>query len=97
MHNVTYRFFEIRVTVLLKLWCHKHPYLKTFFSSVSIFFLCMCVYCFRQFVLVHIQYLAINLSITDFSFMCLQRRGSLELQCLRSFSFPTAGLKRMEI
>ena len=36
MHNVTYRFFEIRVIV--KLWCHKHPYLQTFLSSVFIFY-----------------------------------------------------------
>ena len=53
MHNVTYRFFEIRIIVrvilnemMLELWCHKHPYLQTFFSSVFIF--CVNSNCIRE-------------------------------------------------
>ena len=46
MHNVTYRFFEIRIYLLFKLWCPKHPYLQTFFRSVFIF--CVNSNCIRE-------------------------------------------------
>ena len=45
MHNVTYRFFEIRIIVKV-IWCHKHPYLQTFFSGV--FISCVNSNCIRE-------------------------------------------------
>ena len=34
---ITRHIAFLKFALLLKLWCHKHPYLQTFFSSVFIF------------------------------------------------------------
>ena len=44
MHNVAIAF--LKFALLLKLWCLKHPYLQTFFSSVFIF--CVNSNCVRE-------------------------------------------------
>ena len=43
---IMWRTAFLKFALLLKLWCHKHPYLQNFFSSVFIF--CVNSNCIRE-------------------------------------------------
>ena len=43
---IMWRIAFLKFASLLKLWCHKHPYLQTFFSGVFIF--CVNSNCIRE-------------------------------------------------